>query len=243
MTAYAAPVAPPLVSARGLAREHGPAGRARAVLDDVDLDVAAGEIVAVLGPSGSGKSTLLHLLGGLDRPTRGSVRICDVRLDGLSERRLARFRARELGFVFQAFHLVPELDALENVLLPARLAGDGRAARLRAEELVERLGIAAVARQLPARLSGGERQRVALARALVMEPRVILADEPTGSLDEENGRAVLALLAAALGADRAIVVVTHDAATAAIATRTIRLRDGRVEREAGGELLTAPVEL
>ena len=160
----------------------------------VDLDVAAGETVAIMGPSGCGKSTLLHLLGGLDRPSGGEVRLAGSRVDQMSERALARLRQDSVGFVFQAFHLMDELTAVENVELPALLAGrPARATRQRATGLIERVGLAERAGFLPAALSGGQRQRVAIARALANEPLVILADEPTGNLDSAATLEVLRL--------------------------------------------------
>jgi len=216
----------PVICARGLRRVLGHGGAARAVIADVDLDVAAGELVAIVGASGSGKSTLLHLLAGFDRPTAGTVTIGGHRVDRGSESARARFRRRHVGFVFQSFRLVPELSAFENALMPARLAGDVPAGRRRLAELVGRLGIESCARRLPADLSGGEQQRVALARALVMEPQVLLADEPTGNLDAAAGAGVMALLRAAVGDDRAVVMVTHHADHAVAATRLLRMTDG-----------------
>jgi putative ABC transport system ATP-binding protein len=228
LVSYPASVTTPLVAARGLRRVHRSGGEWRAVLDDVDLDVDTGELVAVVGPSGSGKSTLLHLLGGLDRPSAGTISIGGIRLGDLSERRLAYWRRRAIGFVFQAFHLVPELTALENVLLPARVCGDARAGRRRALGLLEQLGVAALARQVPALLSGGEQQRVAIARALVMDPQLVLADEPTGNLDAATGREVLRLLASVVTDQRCAVVATHDEQLTALAARVVHLHDGRM---------------
>ena len=173
-----------LLRATGLRKEYGKeAGLVRAV-DGIDLDVAAGETVAVMGPSGCGKSTLLHLLGGLDRPTGGEIRLAGKRIDQMGEKTLARMRRDAIGFVFQAFHLMDELTAAENVELPALLGGlSPRAARERAAELLERTGLADRASFLPSALSGGQRQRVAIARALANNPVVVLADEPTGNLD------------------------------------------------------------
>lgn len=218
----------PLVLGRGLVRIHGAGGSARTVLDGVDITVSGGELVAVVGPSGSGKSTLLHLLAGLDRPTRGTVEISGTSLAQGSQARLARFRRRAIGMVFQSFRLVPELTAWENALLPARLAHDLKGGRERAAELFERLGVAGVSHQLPSDLSGGEQQRVAIARALVMEPAVVFADEPTGNLDEASGGEVLALLRGAVTPRRSVVMVTHAAEHAAGADRVVRLRDGRI---------------
>ena len=219
----------PLVRAQALVREHGSGEARRAVVDGIDLEIVPGEMMAIVGASGSGKSTLLHLLAGLDRPTSGTVSLGGKRLDKMSEAELARLRRHFVGFVFQSFRLVPELTAWENVLMPARLARDLANGRERAKELMERLGVAAVGRQLPGDLSGGEQQRVAIARALVMEPRVIFADEPTGNLDERSGAEVISLLRAAVNPTRAVVMVTHDALQAAGADRTVHLRDGRID--------------
>ena len=218
-----------LVRAEGLVREHGRGVARRAVVDGVDLEIVAGEMVAIVGPSGSGKSTLLHLLAGLDHPTAGSVVLAGSRLDRMSEAELARLRREFVGFVFQSFRLVPELTAWENVLMPVRLARDLAAGRNRAKTIMERLGVAAVGDQLPGDLSGGEQQRVAIARALVMEPRVVFADEPTGNLDERSGAEVISLLRDAVNPMRSVVMVTHDAHQAAAADRTIHIRDGRID--------------
>ena len=219
--------APPLLRARGLGKSYGKdAGLVRAV-DEVDLDVAAGETVAVMGPSGCGKSTLLHLLGGLDRPTAGEVFLNGQRIDGLGERALARVRRDAVGFVFQAFHLMDELSAVENVELPALLAGQSaRRARRRATGLLDQVGLADRARFLPSALSGGQRQRVAIARALVAEPRVVMADEPTGNLDSEATLEVLRLFESLHNAGQTLVIVTHDSRIAATADRLITMRDG-----------------
>ena len=196
-------------------------------MDGVDLDVAAGETVAVMGPSGCGKSTLLHLLGGLDRPSGGEVRLAGRRVDQMSEKALARLRQDAVGFVFQAFHLMDELTAVENVELPALLAGrPARTARRRATELIERVGLADRARFLPTALSGGQRQRVAIARALANEPQVVLADEPTGNLDSAATLEVLRLFDSLHAAGQTLVIVTHDSRIAATADRMISMRDG-----------------
>jgi ABC-type lipoprotein export system ATPase subunit len=213
--------------ARGLRKHYGSGeGLVRAV-DGVDVDVAPGETVAVMGPSGCGKSTLLHLLGGLDQPSGGEVWLAGRRIDQLGETALARMRRRDVGFVFQAFHLLDELTAVENVELPALLAGrPPRAARQRAVELLERVGLADRAIFLPAALSGGQRQRVAIARALSNEPVVVLADEPTGNLDSTATVDVLRLLERLHEAGQTLVIVTHDARIAATADRLISMRDG-----------------
>jgi putative ABC transport system ATP-binding protein len=219
--------AAPVLRARGLYKTYGKeAGLVRAV-DGVDVDVAAGETLAVMGPSGCGKSTLLHLLGGLDRPTAGELYLAGRRIDQLGERALARIRRDAVGFVFQAFHLMDELTAVENVELPALLAGrPARAARRQAVRLLEQVGLADRARFLPTALSGGQRQRVAIARALIGDPQVVLADEPTGNLDSESTLDVLRLFESLHQAGQTLVVVTHDSRIAATADRLISLRDG-----------------
>jgi putative ABC transport system ATP-binding protein len=212
---------------RGLCKSYGrDEGLVRAV-DEIHLEVAVGETVAVMGPSGCGKSTLLHLLGGLDRPTGGEVWLDGRRVDNLSERGLAQVRRESVGFVFQAFHLVDELTAQENVELPSLLAGCSPAiARRRATDLLDRVGLADRARHLPAGLSGGQRQRVAIARAIANDPTVVLADEPTGNLDSVATPEVLRLLEDLHASGLTIVVVTHDERIAATADRLISMRDG-----------------
>ena len=201
-------------------------------LAGVELEVAPGETLAVMGPSGCGKSTLLHLLGGLERPSAGEVWLGGRRIDQQSEKALARLRRRAIGFVFQAFHLMDELTAVENVELPALLAGrSARAARRRAEELLEQVGLADRAAHLPSALSGGQRQRVAIARALGNEPLVVLADEPTGNLDSAATADVLRLLDSLRSAGQTLVIVTHDERIAATADRLITMRDGAFVEE------------
>ena len=216
-----------VLRAHGLRKEYGTGeGLVRAV-DEVDLDVAPGETVAVMGPSGCGKSTLLHLLGGLDRSTGGEVHLAGQRTDQMGERALARLRRSAVGFVFQAFHLMDELTAVENVELPALLAGSSpRAARRRALHLLEQIGLAGRAKFLPSALSGGQRQRVAIARALANEPLVVFADEPTGNLDSAATLEVLRLFDTLHSAGQTLVVVTHDSRIAATADRMISMRDG-----------------
>ncbi len=216
-----------MLRARGLCKQYGKdAGLVRAV-DHVDLDVAAGETLAIMGPSGCGKSTLLHLLGGLDRASAGQVWLAGERIDQLSERAMAALRRDAVGFVFQAFHLMEELTAAENVELPLLLAGRSpRAARRRATELIEQVGLADRARHLPSQLSGGQRQRAAIARALANEPLVVLADEPTGNLDSESTLDVLRLFEQLHAAGQTLVIVTHDSRVAATADRLITMRDG-----------------
>jgi putative ABC transport system ATP-binding protein len=217
----------PVLRTRELNKEYGrEAGLVRAV-DGVDLRVAAGETVAVMGPSGCGKSTLLHLLGGLDRPSGGEVWLGGQRLSPMSERALARLRRDMVGFVFQAFHLLEELTAAENVELPALLAGcSPGAAHRRAVGLLEQTGLADRAGFLPSALSGGQRQRVAIARALINDPLVVLADEPTGNLDSTATLDVLRLFESLHSAGQTLVIVTHDSRIAATADRLISMRDG-----------------
>ena len=189
--------------------------------------MAQGETLAVMGPSGCGKSTLLHLLGGLARPTAGQVWVGGRRIDEMSERSLARMRRHAVGFVFQAFHLMDELTAAENVELPVLLAGcSSRTARRRAAALLEQVGLADRAEHLPSALSGGQRQRVAIARALSNQPAVVLADEPTGNLDSAATLEVLRLLESLRAAGQTVVIVTHDSRIAATADRLISMRDG-----------------
>jgi putative ABC transport system ATP-binding protein len=198
-------------------------------VDDVDLTIEAGEAVSVMGPSGCGKSTLLHLLGGLERPSAGEVWLDGRRVDRLSEAAWARLRRRTIGFVFQAFHLVDELSAVENVELPALLVGRSpRSARRRALDLLERLDVAQRASHLPDRLSGGQKQRVALARALINDPLLVLADEPTGNLDSHATSEILTLFAGLRQARQMLLLVTHDPRVAATAERMLTMRDGAI---------------
>ncbi|WP_350277170.1 ABC transporter ATP-binding protein [Kribbella sp. HUAS MG21] len=216
-----------LIRVRGLVKEHGDGDSWVRAVDDLDLDVPEGQTLAVMGPSGCGKSTLLHLLGGLERPTKGEVWVAGRRTDTLSERALARLRRRSIGFVFQAFHLVDELTAAENVELPALLAGQSRrAARRRADLLLDQVGLADRSRHLPSQLSGGQRQRVAIARALANEPQVVLTDEPTGNLDSAATLDVLRIFNDLRATGQTLVVVTHDERVAATADRLISMRDG-----------------
>jgi len=217
----------PLLSARALRKTYGRGDTLVRAVDTVDLDIAAGETVAVTGPSGCGKSTLLHLLGGLDRPDAGQVTLSGRQLDRLGERGLARLRRDAVGYVFQAFHLVDELTAVENVELPQLLAGRSpRVARRRALELLDRTGLVDRAKFLPSALSGGQRQRVAVARALANDPLIVLADEPTGNLDSAATLGVLKLSDDLHRAGQTLVIVTHDSRIAATADRLIAMRDG-----------------
>ncbi|KOT37897.1 ABC transporter ATP-binding protein [Streptomyces caelestis] len=211
-------------------------------LHEVSLTVRPGEAVAVLGPSGSGKSTLLNLIAGLDRPDAGTVTVDGVRVDRLGEAGSALFRRSRIGMVFQFFNLLDDLTVSDNVALPARLAGVGRAeADRRAAELLELLGVDRHARSHPGRLSGGERQRVAVARALVNRPALLLADEPTGALDTAAGEDVSALLGALRAEGQTVVVVTHDLALARSCTdRTVRIADGRITEDVPSSRAVAP---
>ena len=218
------------VACRGLVRRLPSGGRELVVLGGIDLDVAPGEFVAVLGPSGSGKSTLLALLAGLDRPSAGEVSIGGRRIDDLSEDALALLRRRTLGFVFQSFQLLPNFTARENVLLPLELL-DLADAGARADAMLSAVGLSERGHHYPGQLSGGEQQRVALARAFAPHPPVLFADEPTGNLDGVTGASVLALLDELRARHgTTLVLVTHDPAIAARSDRRIHLRDGRVER-------------
>jgi len=216
-----------LLRTRRLSKQYGKDESLVRAVDEVDLAVGRGEAVAIMGPSGCGKSTLLHLLGGLDRPSDGELWLNGRRIDQLSERALAGLRRREVGFVFQAFHLMDELTARENVEIPALLDGrTPRQARRRALELLEQVGLTDRGDHLPAALSGGQRQRVAIARALVNEPLVLLADEPTGNLDSAATLEVLRLFGHLHAAGLTLVIVTHDERVGATADRLISMRDG-----------------
>ena len=213
-------------------------------LQDVDLTVGAGAMVAVMGPSGSGKSTLLTIAGSLEDPSSGEVRVCGGELTALSRNAKARLRRRSIGFVFQDFNLLPGLTAAENVALPLELDGvSARRARRAATASLDELGLGDRAEHFPDQLSGGERQRVAIARAVVGERQLLLADEPSGALDSANGEAVMRLIHAACKRGLAAVVVTHDAQLASWADRVVFLRDGRVTDQtappAGPESLLA----
>jgi putative ABC transport system ATP-binding protein len=219
-----------LIQSRSLGREYRSGSRTLRVLSDVDLDVGAGEFVAIVGPSGSGKTTLLGLLAGLDQPTSGSITIDGTNLGALTEDERARFRAERIGFVFQTFQLIPTLTALENVLVPLELAnGSARSGRARALELLDAVGLAERVDHYPAQLSGGEQQRVAIARAFSNQPGILFADEPTGNLDADTGGTVIDLLVSLHAREGStMVLVTHDPALAARASRVVTLRAGRV---------------
>jgi ABC-type lipoprotein export system ATPase subunit len=219
-----------LLEARDLHKSYSLGRRTLEVLRGVSVNVARGELLALRGASGAGKSTLLHLLGGLDTPNRGTISFAATNLASLSSLALARWRNRKVGFIFQAYHLLPELDALENVCLPARMARvSPEAAEERARGLLERVGLGERMEHKPYELSGGEQQRVAIARALINSPDFLLADEPTGNLDSRTGEEIIELLCA-LRAERqtTLIIATHDARVAARAPRVLELRDGLV---------------
>jgi putative ABC transport system ATP-binding protein len=221
-----------VLRAKDLVKTYRSGGVEAPALRGVDLAVEPGEFVAVMGPSGCGKSTLLHLLGGLDRPTAGTLHLSGRRVDELSEARWAVLRRREIGFVFQFFNLISNLTVADNVELPGLLAGlSGGEARRRREELLSTLGLADKATVVPADLSGGQQQRVALARALVNRPAVLLADEPTGNLDSTSSQEVVSLLRERNAEGQTIVLVTHDARVASSSDRIVHLRDGLVADE------------
>ena len=217
-----------MISVRALSMRLSSGGRAVDVLTDISFDVPARQFVAVAGPSGSGKSTLLGLVAGLDQPTRGTITVAGTEITRLDEDALARFRREMIGYVFQSFHLIPTLTALENVAVPLELKGDDRAFE-RAGALLADVGLSERAHHYPVQLSGGEQQRVAVARAVVHRPRLLLADEPTGNLDSATGKEIIDLLVAlhrTLGST--LLLVTHDPALAANAERILTLRDGRI---------------
>ena len=219
-----------LLSARALTKTYTMGKRSLEVLRGVDLDVTRGEFLALRGASGAGKSTLLHLIGGLDLPNAGEIRFDGQDLVAFSERKLTELRNRRVGFIFQAYHLLPELDALENVCLPARMARISVATvEARGRELLARVGLKDRLDHKPSELSGGEQQRVAIARALINEPELILADEPTGNLDSKTGGEIIELLKSLrVEKNTTLVIATHDAKVAANAERVIELVDGKI---------------
>ncbi|MBN1420247.1 MAG: ABC transporter ATP-binding protein [Planctomycetes bacterium] len=223
-----------MIELRDVSKSYRADGSEVAALRDVSLDIERGEYLALLGPSGSGKSTLLHIIGCLDRPTSGTYRLGGLDIGGLDIDRLAEIRATKVGFVFQAFHLMPRMSALENVALPMRFAGVPATERAtRAEALLERVGLRERAAHRPAQLSGGEAQRVAIARALANRPSILLADEPTGNLDSKSGAEIIALLEELRDEGRTVIIVTHDENLGRRARRVIRLLDGRIDEMPG----------
>jgi putative ABC transport system ATP-binding protein len=226
----------PAIEARGLVKIFGAGGNAVRALDGVDLVVRRGEMVAIMGPSGSGKSTLLHIVGALESASDGTVAVAGRRYDGLDDQALTRLRRDHIGFVFQFFNLLPSLSAEENVLLPALISRrTDEATRRRAHALLELVGLGDRATHTPSELSGGQQQRVSIARALLMQPELVLADEPTGNLDTKSGREVLRVLRESNRTEgRTILMVTHDPSAAAVADRVVFLRDGRHAGEVEG---------
>ena len=235
-TATVAPIAPPsaAVAADNLVRRYGEGDSAVEAVAGVSLEVPAGQFTAIMGPSGSGKSTLMHLLAGLDRPTEGSVQIGGKDITTMGDKQLTLLRRKHIGFVFQAFNLVPTLTAEENVTLPLAIAGK-KIDRTWVDSVIDRVRLDDRRSHRPAEMSGGQQQRVALARALVAEPTVLFADEPTGNLDSRTSAEVLGLLRDAVSAyGQTTVMVTHDAHAAAVADRVLYLADGRVVSDVTG---------
>ncbi len=222
----------PLVSARAVSKSYEMGKRSLSVLRELNFEVARGEFVALRGASGAGKSTLLHLLGGLDSPDQGEIWFAGQNLAGHSGSDLAHLRNSRIGFVFQAYHLLPELDALENVCLPARIARMPAAeAEARGRELLGRVGLQERLEHRPAELSGGERQRVAIARALANQPDLVLADEPTGNLDSHTGGEIIELLCSLVAEKKTtLIIATHDSNIAARAPKVVHLVDGQIRR-------------
>ena len=240
-----------VIVTRGLGKTYRADGAEVHAVSGVDLSVVPGELVAVIGPSGCGKSTLLHLLGGLDRATRGEIHLDGHRVDGLSETKWAVLRRRQIGFVFQYFNLIANLTVADNIDLPALLVGTPPAqVRRRRNELLEALGIGERSAQVPSRLSGGEQQRVALARAMINRPAILLADEPTGNLDTQSTRDVLQLLSTYHREGQTTLLVTHDARVASTADRILHMRDGAIvdetrltDRPEAGSVLAKMIQL
>jgi len=238
MTAAAAPMPAgmPVISLREVTKVYDSGDSAVHALRGVDLDIASGESIAIIGPSGSGKSTLMHIVGCLDVPSSGEYELAGTPVSRLSNRELARIRNQRIGFVFQAYNLLPRASILRNVELPMMYAGVGRAERqTRARAALGKVGLAERAPHLPSQLSGGQRQRVAIARALVNNPSILLADEPTGNLDTQTGREILALFDDLGAQGHTVILVTHDMSVAAHAKRVIRIVDGRIADGPGGD--------
>ena len=221
----------PLIQLEGVSKRYRMGTTIVAALQEVDFTSPAGGVIALVGPSGSGKSTLLHVIGGMDRADEGQVMVAGSALEKLTPSQLTEFRRNKVGFVFQAFNLIPNLTALENVTLPAEFAGmAGGEARRRAAELLERVGLTGRLRHRPGQLSGGEQQRVAIARALINRPALVLADEPTGNLDTETGAAIVEVLTSLAG-EQTVIIATHDERIAGAAGRIIHLSDGRIGKD------------
>lgn len=222
-----------IIQASHISKHFTPGGERVQILHDVSLSVEAGEFVVVAGSSGSGKTTLLSVLSGLDKPDSGRVELCSVDITPLSEDQLAPIRNERIGFVFQSFHLIPSLSAIENIQFPAELRKD-RDAKDKAKELLEKVGLIHRAGNFPSQMSGGEQQRVAICRALINEPQIVFADEPTGNLDSENSKGIIELLYNLHAESKTtLVIATHSHSLAARAGRIIRLRDGAIEAGRG----------
>lgn len=222
---------PPAASARRLSKTYGADETIVRALDDVDVEIAAGEFTAIMGPSGSGKSTLMHMLAGLDRPTAGSVRLAGIEISGMKDKHVTKLRRERVGFVFQGFNLLPMYTAKQNILLPFELAGK-KPEQAWFDHLVGMLGLGERLDHLPSQLSGGQQQRVAIARALITKPAVVFADEPTGNLDSRSGQQVLDFLRTSVRElDQTVIMVTHDAVAAAHASRVLLIADGRIAGE------------
>ena len=220
-----------IVELHGVAKRYGIGAARVEALAGLDLTLEAGSVTALVGPSGSGKSTLLHVIGGMDRADEGEAFVAGQALHELSPARLTAFRRHKVGFVFQAFNLMPILTALENVILPAEFAGmSGRKARTRATELLERVGLGGRLRHRPGELSGGEQQRVAIARALINRPALVLADEPTGNLDTKTGAGIIDVLTSLAG-EQTVIIASHDERIAGLAHRVIHLSDGAIAKD------------
>jgi putative ABC transport system ATP-binding protein len=240
-------LSPAVVSASGLVRRYGDGDTAVHALRDVSLEIEEARLTAIMGPSGSGKSTLMHILAGLDTPSEGSVSIAGVEITGMNDKQLTRLRRDHIGFVFQFFNLLPMLTAEENILLPLSIAGE-KAEREWLEELLDTVGINGRRKHRPSELSGGQQQRVSIARALISKPSVLFADEPTGNLDSNTSKDVLALLRHSVEElGQTTVMVTHDASAAALADRILFLADGQIVKEVRGstaaEVLAAMQEV
>jgi putative ABC transport system ATP-binding protein len=222
----------PLVELRNVSKIYRLGDEEIRALDDVTLDIEAGELISIIGPSGSGKSTLMHILGCLDSPSKGTIQLDGVMIQNASPRELAGFRNRKIGFVFQFFNLLPKLNVVQNVELPMIYSGvSARERRERAMNALESVDLANRARHRPSQLSGGQQQRAAIARALVNSPKIIFADEPTGNLDSHTGEAILGLFRKLSTEGRTIVLVTHDPEIAAVTPRRIEIRDGKIAQK------------
>ncbi|PXX64203.1 putative ABC transport system ATP-binding protein [Nocardia tenerifensis] len=227
---------PAMLELSGVTKEYRVGGQTVRALDGVDLRIEPGEFTSIIGPSGSGKSTLLHLLGALDSPDAGSIRFRGEEIGTLDDERQSEFRRHRVGFIFQFFNLLPTLSAWENVAIPKLLDGTGlRKAKPRALELLKLVGLSERAGHRPAELSGGQMQRVAVARAMIMDPPLILADEPTGNLDSKTGASILELLGEIAGSGNSVVMVTHDMGAVRYCDRVVTLRDGRIGADELGE--------